>query len=388
MKKFISTLCLIAIISTCVVGLSACKDDDNQMKVMNVSLNPQVEFILDENDKVVSVNALNEEGNLIINGQAFVGKTSDQALQLYVSVCKETGFLVSGNVSSNQNHISISLSGEDVEDKYNSLKKNLNTYLSQNNITASILNAGQLSEDYLKQQLEKCMPNLTEQEISSMNYETLVNEMLKSRQETADLLSQSLKENYYSMKNHTEKFNEAMLVKQELDAITGAVLNTAMQAYSNAVQGLMDAREEYLISETSDYQKALATLREKQVEFLKYRNYVASLEQNEITTVITNQLDLYEKALISAKDSLQNLYTIAETALNQLEAQATVAYETLFNTMTSLNSDMQNIINQVQEDLKTEMADFKATYESRYNDYVNQAKNDWNNMKTQLTTQE
>lgn len=388
MKKFISTLCLIAIISTCVVGLSACKDDDNQMKVMNVSLNPQVEFILDENDKVVSVNALNEEGNLIINGQAFVGKTSDQALQLYVSVCKETGFLVSGNVSSNQNHISISLSGEDVEDKYNSLKKNLNTYLSQNNITASILNAGQLSEDYLKQQLEKCMPNLTEQEISSMNYETLVNEMLKSRQETADLLSQSLKENYYSMKNHTEKFNEAMLVKQELDAITGAVLNTAMQAYSNAVQGLMDAREEYLISETSDYQKALATLREKQVEFLKYRNYVASLEQNEITTVITNQLDLYEKALISAKDSLQNLYTIAETALNQLEAQATAAYETLVNTMTSLNSDMQNIINQVQEDLKTEMADFKATYESRYNDYVNQAKNDWNNMKTQLTTQE
>lgn len=388
MKKFISMLCLIAIISTCVVGLSACKDDDNQMKVMNVSLNPQVEFILDENDKVVSVNALNEEGNLIINGQAFVGKTSDQALQLYVSVCKETGFLVSGNVSSNQNHISISLSGEDVEDKYNSLKKNLNTYLSQNNITASILNAGQLSEDYLKQQLEKCMPNLTEQEISSMNYETLVNEMLKSRQETADLLSQSLKENYYSMKNHTEKFNEAMLVKQELDAITGAVLNTAMQAYSNAVQGLMDAREEYLISETSDYQKALATLREKQVEFLKYRNYVASLEQNEITTVITNQLDLYEKALISAKDSLQNLYTIAETALNQLEAQATVAYETLVNTMTSLNSDMQNIINQVQEDLKTEMADFKATYESRYNDYVNQAKNDWNNMKTQLTTQE
>ena len=122
MKKFISGICLMAMLCTIAAVLSGCGGDD-QMQVMNVSLNPEVEFILDENDKVVSANALNEEGNLIINGQAFVGKNADEALELFISVSKETGFLVEGNYGDNQ--ISISLSGDDANKMYDKLKKDL-----------------------------------------------------------------------------------------------------------------------------------------------------------------------------------------------------------------------------------------------------------------------
>ena len=88
MKKIIAIICGICLMAV-TFSFTACSGN-NESKVMNVSLNPEVEFILDANDKVISVNALNEEGNLVINGQAFVGKTSEQALSLYVSVCKET----------------------------------------------------------------------------------------------------------------------------------------------------------------------------------------------------------------------------------------------------------------------------------------------------------
>ena len=49
--------------------------ENREKRVMNISINPSVEFVLDEEDKVISVNALNEEGNLIIGAETFVGKT-------------------------------------------------------------------------------------------------------------------------------------------------------------------------------------------------------------------------------------------------------------------------------------------------------------------------
>ena len=85
MKKKVIALASAALMLTMSVGaFSSCKffkkDDDGQKTVMNVCLNPEVEFVLDGDNKVISVNAINEEGNLIISSEAFAdieGKTAE-----------------------------------------------------------------------------------------------------------------------------------------------------------------------------------------------------------------------------------------------------------------------------------------------------------------------
>ena len=73
MKKLTAVFCATMALAMGVTGFAACNKENEEGKnpdrktVMNVSLNPEVEFVLDGNDKVVTVNALNEEGNLMRN---------------------------------------------------------------------------------------------------------------------------------------------------------------------------------------------------------------------------------------------------------------------------------------------------------------------------------
>ena len=78
MKKLTSLLIVLVLVVGAVFALTACDqtDKDAPTTVMNVSLNPEVEFVLDGHGKVVTVNALNEDGNLIITATAFEGKTA------------------------------------------------------------------------------------------------------------------------------------------------------------------------------------------------------------------------------------------------------------------------------------------------------------------------
>ena len=80
MKK-LAIFCAAMMAATGVSAFAGCAEAKEQ-KVMNLSLNPEVEFVLDENDKVVSVNALNEEGNLIVSAEVFTGKTAEEAAKL------------------------------------------------------------------------------------------------------------------------------------------------------------------------------------------------------------------------------------------------------------------------------------------------------------------
>ena len=113
-KKIVSFVLSACLAVPATMLLTGCDGHDDNT-VMNVSLNPSVEFILDSNDKVVSVNAKNEEGNLILsaqaNGEQFVGKDANSAVKLFASYSKEMGFLFEGNVKSGENEIKIQYSG-------------------------------------------------------------------------------------------------------------------------------------------------------------------------------------------------------------------------------------------------------------------------------------
>ena len=66
MKKLTSLLIVLVLVVGAVFALTACDqtDKDAPTTVMNVSLNPEVEFVLDGHGKVVTVNALNEDGSV------------------------------------------------------------------------------------------------------------------------------------------------------------------------------------------------------------------------------------------------------------------------------------------------------------------------------------
>ena len=101
------------------------KSEEQSLSRVTVDINPSIELIIDEENKVVSVTALNDDGNIIIVGETFIGKTSEEAVALIVSIATETGYLVKGEVEATENEINISVSGDEKaqEELYNSIKE-------------------------------------------------------------------------------------------------------------------------------------------------------------------------------------------------------------------------------------------------------------------------
>ena len=63
---------------------------------MTVDINPSVEFMVDDQNKVVSVTALNDDGSILIAGEAFIGKTPEEATELVVQLATDAGYRVKG----------------------------------------------------------------------------------------------------------------------------------------------------------------------------------------------------------------------------------------------------------------------------------------------------
>ena len=73
--------------------------DSSKLAMVKMNLNPSISFVVDGDNKVVSVTGENNEGKMIIAGEEIVGKDLAEAIEIILTIENETGYLVSGNVT-------------------------------------------------------------------------------------------------------------------------------------------------------------------------------------------------------------------------------------------------------------------------------------------------
>lgn len=386
MKKFTMIALVLCLGIVCPFIFAACGTQKAESTVMNVSLNPEVEFILDENDTVVSVNALNEEGNLIINGQVFVGKSAEEAVKLFVSISKETGFLVSGNVNVGENEVNISFSGDTkkAENLYKDIKSKVEQYLSEENITATLNKVETLSKEYLQKMVEKCAPYIEKAKVEAMSYKELLDELIASRKETAELYSQELKDAYYRAKADIVNEEKFEYLKSQLSEAQKVAFETINEIYMSAKKSLEETKYSLFVDESSAYQVALKNYRAAKTEFLNYRNYVASLEPNEVTEAVTKTLDAIEANLKNAEEALNTAYNSAMTSFETAQSTLDKAYNALVNFLAEAGKDVNGVLDKIQTNLDTTLTSFEDSFKSKHSEQMQKAQTEWKQMKDKL----
>lgn len=386
MKKFTMIALVLCLGIVCPFIFAACGTQKAESTVMNVSLNPEVEFILDENDTVVSVNALNEEGNLIINGQVFVGKSAEEAVKLFVSISKETGFLVSGNVNVGENEVNISFSGDTkkAENLYKDIKAKVEQYLSEENITATLNKVETLSKEYLQKMVEKCAPYIEKAKVEAMSYKELLDELIASRKETAELYSQELKDAYYRAKADIVNEEKFEYLKSQLSEAQKVAFETINEIYMSAKKSLEETKYSLFVDESSAYQVALKNYRAAKTEFLNYRNYVASLEPNEVTEAVTKTLDAFEAQLKNAEEALNTAYNSAMTSFETAQSTLDKAYNALVNFLAEAGKDVNGVLDKIQTNLDTTLTSFEDSFKSKHSEQMQKAQTEWKQMKDKL----
>lgn len=344
MKRKIVCLLLsvIMLLSSMVfVSCGSTEPEEGMITRMTVDINPSVEFMIDDENKVVSVTALNDDGSILIVGEAFVGKTAEEAVELMISLATETGYLVKGNAQASENTVKISVSGDSryAEKLLSDVKKQATDVLDRLDVNGKVEEIKALGLDALRA-LALDTSIFSEEEIAAMDETQLCKVIAAGRIETALLLTEDMRNAYFAAKEYEISFARSEEVAKVIESLGGlytvthSAYKAALDMYSSAITELDEMRYNLLVSPDSNYQKALLALREAKVDYLEKRTYTASLNVNDeeyASASVTLQIseENYEKALAAfekigndANKAMESLIAVlrqSEEKLKQLE---------------------------------------------------------------------
>lgn len=391
-KKIVSFVLSACLAVPATMLLTGCDGHDDNT-VMNVSLNPSVEFILDSNDKVVSVNAKNEEGNLILsaqaNGEQFVGKDANSAVKLFASYSKEMGFLFEGNVKSGENEIKIQFSGNkgDADKLFNSIKDDLSSYLKELDVSGTLKKLDTLTKEKIQELLLECEPYLNMEQIKKWSNDEMIEKIKKSRDETKEFLSQELKNAYYEAKEFAVKQAKFEKVREQLNLVQQATLDIVTKTYQATCQTLDKTREDMFVKDDSVYQVALKKFREKKVEFLNYKNYVQEKDfggNEEAKQQAMQTLATIETALNDAEVALEDAKTTALNGIDKAKTSVTTAYNKIVDEISKMGKNVNDLLDKAGENINDNIENFETSFKENYSKYQEKAKQEWEKMRTML----
>ncbi len=390
-KRVLCLVMAVMMLLSSIVVFASCggkNPEEGTVTRMTVDINPSVEFMVDDENKVVSVTALNDDGSILIVGEAFVGKTAEEAVELMLSIAVETGYLVQGNVEADENTVKISVSGDTkyAENLLKDVEKKASDALDKLDINGQVEKVEALGLEALRALALKTSL-YTEEELAAMDEEQLCKVIAEGRIETALLLTEDMRNAYYAAKEYEISFAESEEVAKVIKSLGGlyagvhSAYKVALDMYSAAITDLDELRYELLVSPDSDYQKSLVALREAKVDFLKQRTYTASLDVNgeEYSSAsVTLQLseENYDKALAvyeqignQVNKSIESLIA----TLKQAEASLREIEETMFDK--NIEAKLKEKATEIEANVNAAKDSFFAEFESAHGEDITAIEN-------------
>lgn len=383
-------LCLCLLIGMA-LPLASCKKSEptppeGTYTRMTVDINPSVEFMVDDQNKVVSVTALNDDGSILIAGEAFVGKTPEEATQLVVSLATDAGYLVKGEIhtentdESQKVEISVSGNSDYAKELAQNVKSDVEKYLKDNKITATVESVKAKTLDEMRA-VVVADGLFTEDEVKDMTEEQLYKALAAGRIETAELLTAEMREAYYRAKDYKISFVEKQATADIISGMgtTYKVLmsgySAALVMYSTSIDTLDELRYSLLVDPESAYQKALASLRDAKEDLLKEKKLVLSVKDGdetyaEISASFKLSEETYNRALKAVEDAGAAANKAMEAAiatLREVETQLKELEATLRENediSAKLTAEAQNLEDTLNKAKDNFFAEFEAAHKS------------------------
>ena len=292
--------------------LYGCKEESKELGYVVISTNPSIELVV-QNDVVVSVNGLNDEGKMLIADEEFIDKKVEAAAELFISLSEKMGYTVKGEVSASSQEVKISVGGSLESDDLKILEMKVNESVEKTimnlGLNAKSTIAAQKPKEYFEKIAMKFDPTLTEEEAKAMEYKDLMNVVNLATLEKAEIVSVKLEEYYEQMKAYEFKLK----YKQELAKGLGEGYQTLLENYNKlltelteAINALQAKKVEFFTSPDSPYVKGMEEYNKAKAEFLKTKIDVQiAVNNGKDVTVLNINLKLKEEAVKAVEKTIE-----------------------------------------------------------------------------------
>jgi|LGVE01.1.fsa_nt_gb hypothetical protein len=320
MKRRITSPLLIIVLLISGLTFGSCSVEGDAVTYIYLSLNPSVEFIVDTGGKVVSFNAVNDEGAVLFSDTSLEGVKIETAIEQIVKLAGKCGYL---NVEDTDNVVYLTVVNEDAE-KMNSIyiriKARVENFFKSNGIYALMVQ-GQLSDEML---------------ILSEDYNVSTGHlriMLKVLELNPDLkfdylITLSIKDLVTTLHN-SFKMMSGVCLKQDKDAYKLDRLNLKT-GHEDNVKALFGPAYTALLAELALLESQLKIVTEEELGGL------------------INQLELKKQEIETLKASLEVTYATEFEALKQ-----------------NYENDKRNLMNSFRVICQNKKQDLLSTFNSR-----------------------
>lgn len=302
-KKIVSLLLAICLVVPCIFALTACGKSTPE-NTMSMNINPNVEFVLDNNNKVVSVSYKNEDAGTIYADINFVGKDVDGAIQIFIEKAA-----ISGHIKLNGDTVKIDVNGvsddtvkklqEKAEAKTKEVFNNLGVEVS---VTLNEISAAARKEA-LVLTAKALVVDKTEEELRAMSEKELVQLINEKQKEYEGLM-----------------YDQIQIIEQTVNDLFGALIDAAREALNNAEKAL-DAIPDALTEAKKAAQQAVADAKAKfEAEVKKFEDKKTELiaEAKKAIKEVKNQLIATYKTQV---ESFQTKLNSTIESMNLTQAQ-------------------------------------------------------------------
>lgn len=359
---------LIAVVGL-VVGNSISKNNKAYNAIVQVDVNPSIEMVVDEKNQVLSVRGLNDEGKMVLEGEAFIGKNVDDVVGEIIRIETELGYLVVGK-DDNKVTVTVSAETDKISEKINTqIYGTIAKVCEELNLTAVIEKAKGYVIDEIKALAKELDPTLTEEEINNFTYTQLVNVVKLYHLEVADLASVKLEELYRQAKEYDISFVEKEAVKEAVDKLdityqaTIGLYDIAYEKLADAYEYVQNKYKECFINSDSKYVIELEKLAKEKEALLLQRNLVAQLPENTDSEVRVNETNKLAR--------MEAEYALHEKTLKDIEDSATQAYNTVCEVFETVLASMKSLEEKLPESIKEITFASLTNTEAKLNEFKN-----------------
>ena len=296
MKKFLKLLFVLFMFVPVLIGLVGCEFSigsnpnndptnevaDQSLSYVGLRINPEIELVVDDDGNVVSVNAINEDGETVLCQIELVGLTVEEAAELFTSMAVELGFIDVDAQNATVYILADGLDEEFVAEIEANITIKINDFFTEKGIFGKATKEDleelkDLAEEWkvslkdakLINRILELYPEMTLEEVQDLSFEEMMELVKNDAKEHG--LPVSLKEEY---KEEVEaikaEYEYLFTLRKELEELEIKLSNPELNdEEKEALQAEYDAKELEYKALHEEYKEEIKAIRDAKKEEVK-----------------------------------------------------------------------------------------------------------------------
>ncbi len=287
------------------------------LSYVSLRINPEIEFVVDEDGEVVSANAVNEDGEVVLSDTEFVGMDVADAAETFTDQALELGYI---DVEATDTTVYADVVGDDDEvsaEISKKLEKQINSYFENNGIFGRV--SAETLEEYAEQAKEwgiskghakmvirllDLYPEMTAEEALALKPGERM-KLIKAATKGEDRISvNQKKEMKTAVEALKEEYAHVFALREEIAAIEEQLKNKELGDEERAVlEATLSEKQEAYEAGYAEYKEKLRALKDECKEQSKREKSEMKERADKKRSENKERLEKHKKSFCENKES-------------------------------------------------------------------------------------